>query len=86
MYGYDGKGAGDMTIEQIIRWFVDTDGYEFAEQIYSKTEDDFHNDGYVAGKFRLMQKQPIQWMASLDSHNRKRLEQAITKQKGEINE
>ena len=28
-----------MTIEQIIRWFIDTDGYEFAEQIYGKTED-----------------------------------------------
>ena len=52
-----------MTVEQIIRWFVDTDGYEFAEQIYGKTKDDFHNDGYVAGKFRLMQKQPIHWMA-----------------------
>ena len=75
-----------MTIEQIIRWFTDTDGYEFAEQIYVKTEDDFHNDGYVAGKFRLMQKQPIYWMASLDPQNRKRLEQPITKQKGEINE
>ena len=75
-----------MTIEQIIRWFTDTDGYEFAEQIYGKTEDDFHNDGYVAGKFRLMQKQPIYWMASLDPQNRKRLEQAITKQKGETNE
>ena len=54
--------GNSMTIEQIIRWFVDTDGYEFAEQIYGKTEDDFHNDGYVAGKFRLMQKQPIHWM------------------------
>ena len=73
-----------MTVEQIIRWFVDTDGYEFAEQIYGKTKDDFHNDGYVAGKFRLMQKQPISWMASLDPQNRKRLEQAITKQKGEV--
>ena len=70
-----------MTIEQIIRWFTDTNGYEFAEQIYGRTEDDFHNDGYVAGKFRLMQTQPITWMASLDPQNRARLEQAITKNK-----
>ena len=75
-----------MTVEQLIRWFTDTDGYEFAEQIYGKTADDFRNDGYVAGKFRLMQKQPITWMASLDPQNRKRLEQAITKQKGEQHE
>ena len=67
-----------MTVEQVIRWFTDTNGYEFAEQIYGKTKDDFHNDGYVAGKFRLMQKHPIYWMASLDPQNRKRLEQAIT--------
>ena len=67
-----------MTVEQVIRWFTDTNGYEFAEQIYGKTTDDFHNDGYVAGKFRLMQKHPIYWMASLDPQNRKRLEQAIT--------
>ena len=66
-----------MTIEQIIRWFTDTDGYEFAKQIYGKTEDDFHNDGYVAGKFRLMQEKPITWMASLDPQNRARLEQVI---------
>ena len=74
-----------MTVEQIIRWFVDTDGVEFARTIYDRdwTEDD---GGYVLGKFRHMQKQPISWMASLDPQNRKRLEQAITKQKGEINE
>ena len=72
-----------MTVEQIIRWFTDTDGYEFAEQIYGKTEDDFDNDGYVAGKFMQMQRAPIRWMASLDPQNRERLEQAITKQKGE---
>jgi|TARA_R100000656_G_C3891319_1_gene116644 hypothetical protein len=70
-----------MTIEQIIRWFTDTNGYEFAEQIYGKTEDDFHNDGYVAGKFRLMQTQPITWMASLDPQNRARLEQVIKETK-----
>ena len=67
-----------MTVEQIIRWFTETHCYEFAEQIYGKTEDDFHNDGYVAGKFHLMQTKPIIWMASLDPQNRKRLEQAVT--------
>ena len=75
-----------MTIEQIIRWFIDTDGYEFAEQIYGYTKSDYDSNGYLAGKFRLMQKQPIYWMASLDPQNRKRLEQAITKQKGEQHE
>ena len=70
-----------MTIEQIIRWFTDTNGYEFAEQIYGKTEDDFHNDGYVAGKFRLMQTQPITWMASLDPQNRAKLEKLIKETK-----
>ena len=69
-----------MTVEQIIRWFTDTDGYEFAEQIYGKTEDDFDNDGYCVGKFMQMQRDPISWMASLDPHNRKKLEQVITKQ------
>ena len=70
-----------MTIEQIIRWFTDTDGYEFAEQVYGKTEDDFHNDGYVAGKFHLMQTQPITWMASLDPQNRAKLEKLIKETK-----
>ena len=70
-----------MTIEQIIRWFTDTNGYEFAEQIYGRTEDDFHNDGYVAGKFRLMQTQPITWMASLDPQNRAKLEKLIKETK-----
>ena len=70
-----------MNIEQIIRWFTDTNGYEFAEQIYGKTEDDFHNDGYVAGKFRLMQTQPITWMASLDQQNRANLEKLIKETK-----
>ena len=70
-----------MNIEQIIRWFTDTNGYEFAEQIYGRTEDDFHNDGYVAGKFRLMQTQPITWMASLDPQNRAKLEKLIKETK-----
>ena len=71
-----------MTVEQIIRWFTDTDGVEFARTIYDRewTED---VGGYVSGKFHHMQRQPISWMASLDPQNRKRLEQAITKQKGE---
>ena len=36
-----------MTIEQIIRWFVDTDGYEFAEQIYGYTKSDYDSNGYL---------------------------------------
>jgi len=68
-----------MTIEQIIRWFIDTDGYEFAEQIYGHTKSDYDSNGYLAGKFHMMQTKPIQWMASLDPQNRKRLEQAILK-------
>jgi predicted HTH transcriptional regulator len=70
-----------MTIEQIIRWFIDTNGNEFSKAIYDRElEDDV--GGYVLGKFKQMQKYPVQWMASLDPQNRKKLEQEILKQKG----
>ena len=65
-----------MTIEQIIRWFVDTNGDEFARDIYGR---DFYEEdgGYVKGKFAQMQRDPIMWMANLDPQNRAKLEQLI---------
>jgi len=65
-----------MTIEQIVRWFVDTNGDEFARDIYGR---DFHEEdgGYVKGKFAQMQRDPITWMANLDPQNRAKLEQLI---------
>ena len=65
-----------MTIEQIIRWFVDTNGDEFARDIYGR---DFYEEdgGYVKGKFAQMQRDPITWMANLDPQNRAKLEQLM---------
>ena len=69
-----------MNIEQIIRWFTDTDGWTFAKEMYDREwEDDV--GGYVSGKFNLMQKDPIRWMASLDPQNRAKLEKLIKENK-----
>ena len=65
-------------LNNLIRWCVDTDGYQFAIDIYS---DDEMNE-YKTGKFRLMQTKLITWIASLDGGNRQMLVDAINK-KGE---
>ena len=76
-----------MTIEQIIRWFTDTDAWTFSRDIYGKEWDGFHwenekqTNGYLAEKFQKMQRDPIGWMASLDPQNRAKLEKLIEETK-----
>jgi hypothetical protein len=62
----------------LIRWCVDTDGEQFAIDIYDGDE----QNEYKTGKFRDMQTKLISWIASLDDINRQRLVDAINK-KGE---
>ena len=65
-------------LNNLIRWCVDTDGIQFAKDIYNGNE----IDEYKQGKFRLMQDKTIYWIASLDYENRELLVKAINK-KGE---
>ena len=65
-------------LNNLIRWCVDTDGIQFAKDIYNGNE----IDEYKQGKFRLMQERLIMWIASLDGGNRQKLCDAINK-KGE---
>ena len=60
----------------LIRWTTDTDGYQFAKEIYNREEP----DEYTRGKFSDMQKHLIRWVASLDYKNRERLAKAINNQ------
>jgi len=60
----------------LIRWTNDTDGYQFAKEIYNIEEP----DEYTRGKFSDMQKHLIRWIASLDYKNRERLTKAINNQ------
>ena len=63
-------------LNNLIRWTVDTDGFQFAKEIYSREE----LDEYTRGKFTDMQKHLVRWIASLDDKNRKRLTRAINNQ------
>ena len=65
-------------LNNLIRWCCDTDGTQFAKDIYHGDE---MND-YKTGKFELMQDRTIYWIASLDNENRELLVRAINK-KGE---
>ena len=70
-------------IEKMIRWAVDTDGYQFAEEIYGSKEP----DEYTRGKFKDMQTDFIRWIAGLDYKNRERLAKIITlKNKKEVDD
>ena len=75
-------------IEKIIRWAVDTDLQQFSEDAYGITGSAFdrmnQGDDYLVGKFKQMQSNFIMWIAGLDSRNRERLANNITK--GETNE
>ena len=62
-------------LNNLIRWCVDTDGIQFAKDIYNGNE----IDEYKQGKFRLMQERLIMWIASLDGGNRQKLVDAINK-------
>ena len=65
------------TTQQLIRWTVDVNGFEFASEIYGRTEEDFNSDGYCSGKFIQMQSNLITWMANLDPRNKEILAQSI---------
>ena len=51
----------------------DTDGIQFAKQIYQRDD----SDDYTIGKFKGMQSYFINWVANLDGKNRQRLADAI---------
>ena len=65
-------------LNNLIRWAADTDGEQFAKDIYAG---DMMNE-YKTGKFMQMQNKLMQWIASLDYENRELLVKAINK-KGE---
>ena len=73
-------------IDRLVRWSVDSDVMTFAEDAYGVTGSayDLLKDEYLTGKFQQMQSNFIMWIASLDSKNRERLANNITK--GETNE
>ena len=60
-------------IDKMIRWACDTDGHQFAKDIYQRDE----SDEYTIGKFKGMQSYFIHWVANLDGNNRQRLADAI---------
>ena len=60
-------------IDKMIRWACDTDGHQFAKDIYQRAE----SDEYTIGKFKSMQSYFIHWVANLDGGNRQRLADAI---------
>ena len=70
------KDAKDV-LDALIQWYLETNGYEFASQIYDRSKDDFHNDNYVAGKFSQMQDKTMTWLANLDYEHREKLAKAI---------
>ena len=65
-------------LNNLIRWCVDTDGIQFAKDIYNGDE----QNEYKTSKFQWMQTNTIPWIASLDNENRELLVKAINK-KGE---
>ena len=70
------KDAKDV-LDALIQWYLETNGYEFASQIYNRSEDDFHNDNYVAGKFSQMQGKTMTWLSNLDYDHREKLAKAV---------
>jgi hypothetical protein len=65
------------TVQQLIRWTTDINGYEFCELIYGRDRKLYGEDNYVEGKFKQMQKSPISWMANLDPMNKEKLARSI---------
>ena len=63
-------------LNNLIRWTTDTDGYQFAKEIYNREKP----DEYTRDKFFDMQHKLIRWVASLDNKNRERLAKAINNQ------
>ena len=65
------------TVQQLIRWTVDINGFEFASEIYGRSEEDFNRDGYCVGKYHQMQDNTVLWMANLDPQNQEKLARSI---------
>ncbi len=63
-------------LNNLIRWTTDTDGYQFAKEIYNREEP----DEYTRDKFTDMQNRLINWIAELDNGNKERLAIAINNQ------
>ena len=63
-------------LHNLIRWTTDTDGYQFAKEIYNREKP----DEYTRDKFFDMQHKLIRWVASLDYKNRERLAKTINNQ------
>ena len=70
------KDAKDV-LDALIQWYLETNGYEFASQIYDRSKDDFHNDNYVAWKFSQMQDKTMTWLANLDYEHREKLAKSV---------
>jgi len=67
-------------IDNLIRWSFDVELKRFSEEAYGVTGTAFDEyDDYLRGKFIQMQSNFIMWIASLDSKNRERLANNITK-------
>ena len=62
-------------LNNLIRWCCDTNGEQFAKDIYNGDE----MNEYKQEKFRGMQTNTINWIASLDNENRQKLCDAINK-------
>ena len=65
-------------LNNLIRWCCDTNGEQFAKDIYNGYE----MNEYKTGKFMMMQTKLMPWIASLDYENRELLVKAINN-KGE---
>jgi len=66
-----------MSTEQIVRWYNNVTPEQFGVDAYGKKPEDFGTDGYLAEKWARMNRNTIEWMATLDSQNRARLENKI---------
>ena len=67
-------------IDRLVRWSVDSNLKKFSEDSYGVTGSAYDEyEDYLRGKFRDMQTNFIRWIAGLDSKNRERLANNITK-------
>ena len=71
-----GDKMNKQDLDNLIRWAVDTDGIKFAKEIYGRSNPNIRDD-YTTGKFQLMHRDIIMWIASLDGSNRQHLADAI---------
>ena len=62
-------------LDDMVSWASNIDGFQFALEIYEYKEP---ND-YTREKFHQMQNNFMMWLANLDSGNRQRLTESITR-------